>query len=91
MTTHNNNIGKVIKDIAVTTINNLEKFNIQYDELIFGKPIADIYIDDRALNPYISNISHFGFIFGAEEFLHNKIDNNKYNSISFIDNRIIKT
>ena len=91
MTTHNNNIGKVIKDIALTTINNLEKFNIQYDELIFGKPIADIYIDDRALNPYISNISHFGFIFGAEKFLHNKIDNNKYNSISFIDNRIIKT
>jgi capsule biosynthesis phosphatase len=91
MTTHNNNIGKVIKDIALTTINTLEKFNIQYDELIFGKPIADIYIDDRALNPYINNISHYGFFFGEEDFLHNKIDNNKYNIISLVDNRIIKT
>ena len=91
MTTHNNNIGKVIKDIALTTINTLEKFNILYDELIFGKPIADIYIDDRALNPYNTNISHYGFIFDSEEFLHNKIAANKYNNISFVDNRIIKT
>lgn len=90
MTTHNNNIGKVIKDIALTTMNTLDKFNIMYDELIFGKPIADIYIDDRALNPYITNISHYGFFHGSEEFLHNKIPTNKYNNISFIDNRIIK-
>jgi hypothetical protein len=60
MKTHKNNIGKVIKDIALVTIQTLERFNIEYDELIFGKPIADIYIDDKALNPYINNISYFG-------------------------------
>jgi capsule biosynthesis phosphatase len=60
MKTHQNNVGKVIKDIAFVTINTLEKFNIPYDELIFGKPIADIYIDDKALNPYINDISYFG-------------------------------
>jgi len=60
MRTHHNNIGKVIKDIALVTIDTLEKFNIPYDELIFGKPIADIYIDDKALNPYVNTISYFG-------------------------------
>ena len=60
MKTYQNNVGKVIKDIAFVTINTLEKFNIPYDELIFGKPIADIYIDDKALNPYINDISYFG-------------------------------
>jgi hypothetical protein len=91
MTTHSHNVGKVIKDIALTTINTLERFDIHYDELIFGKPIADIYIDDKALNPYINHISHYGFFTKQEDFLPNKIATNKYNSISFVDNRIIKT
>ena len=30
----------------------IEKYNIPYDELIFGKPYADLYIDDKAHNPY---------------------------------------
>jgi len=91
MLTHKGNVGKVIKDIAMITINTLEKFGIEYDELIFGKPIADIYIDDRAINPYINNISYFGFFKQNEDFLPNKIDTNKNNSILFIDNKIFKT
>jgi capsule biosynthesis phosphatase len=91
MVTHNGSIGKVIKDIALSTINSLEEFNIRYDELIFGKPIADIYIDDKAMNPYINSISCFGFFMKTEDFLPNRIQTNKYNSISFENNRIIKT
>jgi capsule biosynthesis phosphatase len=91
MTTHKGNIGKVIKDIASVTINTLEKLDIQYDELIFGKPIADIYIDDKAINPYINNISHFGLFYKNDEFIPNKIENNKYNQIKKIDNYIIKS
>ena len=91
MTTHKGNIGKVIKDIASVTINTLEKLDIQYDELIFGKPIADIYIDDKAINPYINNISHFGLFYKNDEFIPNKIENNKYNQIKKIDNHIIKS
>ena len=52
MTTHNNNIGKVMKDIGVITFKTLDDFNIPYDEIIFGKPIADVYIDDKSINPY---------------------------------------
>ena len=91
MATHKGNIGKVIKDIATVTINTLEKLDIQYDELIFGKPIADIYIDDRAINPYINNISHFGLFYTNNEFIPNKIENNKYNQIKKVDNYIFKT
>jgi capsule biosynthesis phosphatase len=91
MATHKGNIGKVIKDIAAVTINTLDKFDIHYDELIFGKPIADIYVDDRAINPYINNISHFGLFYKSDEFIPNKIENNKYNQIKRVDNFIIKS
>jgi capsule biosynthesis phosphatase len=91
MKTNNNNVGKVIKDIAFITINNLEKFNIPYDELLFGKPIADIYIDDRAINPYVNDVSYFGLFNEKKEFIHNKVENNKYNTIKKINNIIQKT
>ena len=90
MKTHNNNVGRVIKDIALVTINTLEKYNIHYDELIFGKPIADIYIDDRAINPYINNISYFGLFNENTQFMHNKVENNKYNTIKIVNNIVKK-
>ena len=81
MATHKGNVGKVIKDIAHITIHTLEKFNIYYDELIFGKPIADVYIDDKAINPYINNIDYFGLFYNNDDFIPNKVQNNKYNHI----------
>ena len=32
------------------TLNQLDKWNIQYDELLMGKPNYDIYIDDKSFN-----------------------------------------
>ena len=90
MKTHNHSVGKVIKDIAKVTIDTLEKFNIRYDELIFGKPIADIYIDDRAINPYMNNISFFGLFGQTIDFIPNKVANNKYNQIIKNNNMITK-
>ena len=91
MNTHKHNVGKVIRDIGLITFQTLEKFNIEYDEIIFGKPIADIYIDDKALNPYINDISYFGIESEIDEFIHNKVDNNKFNRIKKYDNYIKKT
>jgi dTDP-glucose pyrophosphorylase len=45
--------GEGAKAMAKTgkqTFEMLEKFDIPYDEIYFGKPLADVYIDDRALN-----------------------------------------
>jgi len=47
MQTYNNNIGKVIANQAPIVIKWLEKFKIPYDELHFGKPVADFYVDDK--------------------------------------------
>jgi len=91
MKTHDNNVGKVIKDIAVVTIDTLNKYNVSYDELIFGKPLADIYIDDRSINPYINNISYFGiFNISNGDFINNKVKNNKYNFIEKKNDIVVK-
>jgi len=50
MKTHSGNIGKINSDIGKITFETLDKFNIPYDEIYFGKPYADLYIDDLALN-----------------------------------------
>ena len=50
MRTHSGNIGAVVRDIGKITIDTLERLGIKYDELIFGKPYADVYIDDKAVN-----------------------------------------
>jgi capsule biosynthesis phosphatase len=91
MKTHKNNIGAVIKDIGAITFKTLEDLDIPYDEIIFGKPIADMYIDDRAINPYRNNLSSMGYIYTLESELPlNSLNPNKYNSIQVVDNKIIK-
>lgn len=37
-------------DWRLITENQLIKWNVKYHELIFGKPFADFYIDDKALS-----------------------------------------
>jgi choline kinase len=64
-----------VKTHATITIQTLEQYNIPYDELIFGKPMADIYVNDRAMNPYINHISQFGLFYDEPEFIPNKISN----------------
>jgi len=49
MKTCESNMGKIMKKIAKITLDWLEKHNIEYDEIYFGKPNAEIYIDDRAV------------------------------------------
>lgn len=49
MRTHEGNVGRVIADIGFDTLEWLRDHEIKYDEIIFGKPFADVYIDDNAL------------------------------------------
>tara|TARA_Y100000741_G_scaffold330827_1_gene285723 strand:+ start:26281 stop:27357 length:1077 start_codon:yes stop_codon:yes gene_type:complete len=46
MRTCDGDVEKVIKKIGKVTEDWLERWNVPYDELVFGKPYADIYIDD---------------------------------------------
>ena len=49
MRTCNGNVSIVIEKIGKITEDWLQKWNVPYDELIFGKPYADIYIDDLGI------------------------------------------
>jgi capsule biosynthesis phosphatase len=49
MATQQSNLGKVVKNIGKVTLDWLDKYEIKYDEIYFGKPNAEVYIDDRAL------------------------------------------
>lgn len=48
MKTCDGNPGKVVARLAKTTLEWLDRHGIPYDEVHFGKPWADVYIDDNA-------------------------------------------
>lgn len=43
------NVGKALKNVGKITFEWLDKNGIEYDEIFFGKPNADITIDDRVV------------------------------------------
>lgn len=49
MATCESNLGKVMKNVGKITLDWLEEYGIEYDEIYFGKPNADLYIDDRSI------------------------------------------
>lgn len=55
MKTHKGNVGAVIADTGRETLNWLHENGIHYHEVIFGKPFADVYIDDNAIRFYSWN------------------------------------
>lgn len=61
MKTHSGNQGKLLADIGKITFDTLDKFEIPYDEIYFGKPYADYYIDDLAISPFSDLEKELGF------------------------------
>ena len=93
MKTANNNLGICLKNVAKDTFENLEKNNIEYDEIYFGKPEADFYIDDKGYNPYLNIFDALGFNYLNEEYAKIKAISNVTNKFNYIyrnDNIIIK-
>lgn len=43
------NVGKAVANIGMITLQWLKDHNIVYDEIFFGKPNADVTIDDRVV------------------------------------------
>jgi capsule biosynthesis phosphatase len=48
MKTCEGNLGKVLARQGAVTLNWLAKYRVEYDEIHFGKPHAQVYIDDNA-------------------------------------------
>lgn len=74
MKTHNGNIGKINSDIGKITFETLDKFHIPYDEIYFGKPYADFYIDDLAINCFDDLEKELGYF-------NNKIEPRYFHTI----------
>jgi capsule biosynthesis phosphatase len=75
MKTHSGNLGAVICDIGEITLKTLKNFEIPYDEIYFGKPYADYYIDDLSVNPINDLEKELGFYnIHPETRSHNKIE-----------------
>jgi capsule biosynthesis phosphatase len=74
MGTHKGNVGAVIADIAAQTLQTLKEFDIPYDEIYFGKPHADYYIDDIAVNAHANLEKELGYYY-------NSIDTRSFNSL----------
>jgi capsule biosynthesis phosphatase len=49
MRTCDGNLGRVVARVGAVTLDWLDRHGVEYDELYFGKPSADVYIDDNAL------------------------------------------
>lgn len=49
MKTCGGNVGAVLALQGEVTLQWLSHHGIQYDEIVFGKPYADVYVDDNAL------------------------------------------
>lgn len=85
MKTFNGNVAKAVADIAEITFQTLEKFNIPFDEIYFGKPHADIYIDDLAVNCFDDIEKEIGIYVGSF------IEARDFNTIDIReDNTVIK-
>ncbi len=49
MLTHKGNIEKIKLDVEQVTKDWLSEYHVPFHQLIFGKPYADYYIDDKAV------------------------------------------
>jgi capsule biosynthesis phosphatase len=83
MKTHSGNVGKCISDIGKITIDTLEKFGIRYDELHFGKPNADFYIDDLSVPAFSGMDKKIGFY-------DTGIIPRSFNKINYSENSVLK-
>ena len=61
MKTFQGNQGKLSANIGKVTFDSLEKLDIPFDEIYFGKPYADYYIDDKAISCYNDLEKELGF------------------------------
>lgn len=84
MKTHKGNVGSVIADIGFVTLETIKKFDIPCDELYFGKPYADFYIDDKAVNVFHEPQKEMGYYI-------NDVDSRSFNSVHSVGDKIEKT
>lgn len=89
--TSGHNIGKLMKNVGMTTLNSLQQLGIEYDEIHFGKPYGDLYIDDRCFNTYDESLfAKIGFYDFAPKAGGTEFKTNRYNIISRVNKSMVQ-
>jgi len=85
MKTCDSNAGRAGKRSMLNVLTRLEELNVPYDEIYFGKPWADLYVDDRAWNQYTNpNFPEFMFNYKSEDASVIPVNSaNKENTLSY--------
>lgn len=63
MRSHKGNVNAVVADIGATTLTQLKEFDIPHDEIVFGKPWAQFYVDDLTVDALGDVSKQTGFYF----------------------------
>lgn len=85
MESHDNDVELIKKEYTTKVKLILENNGIKYTELIFGKPYADLYIDDKAINAFDDLNKKTGFYTGE------KFDTRFMHNIVVSDDKVIKS
>ncbi|KAF5129764.1 hypothetical protein E5D57_006095 [Metarhizium anisopliae] len=97
MRTHHGNVGAVVADVGTTTLQQLAKYNIPFHDIHFGKPYADVYIDDLAVNSNLDTIQEVGWLLddpdssGHEVTKDGMVAARDFNTIQIVNNQVIKS
>lgn len=95
MRTHNGNVGAVIADVGTVTMNQLKQYEIPYHDIHFGKPYADAYIDDLAINANIDTMREIGWMLDDVVLSSNDrssmIAARDFNTIQTVGDKVIKS
>jgi capsule biosynthesis phosphatase len=85
------NVGKVVKNVGITTLESLRQLGLEYDEIHFGKPYGDIYIDDKAFNTYDESLFRkLGFYDFQPTTSKDQFKTNKYNVITRVNKTVVQ-
>eukprot|EP01116_Phalansterium_solitarium_P021646 TRINITY_DN6811_c0_g1_i2.p1 TRINITY_DN6811_c0_g1~~TRINITY_DN6811_c0_g1_i2.p1 ORF type:complete len:691 (-),score=232.11 TRINITY_DN6811_c0_g1_i2:164-2236(-) len=94
MKTHNANVGAALRDIGLVTFETLSRFEIPYDEIHFGKPYADVYVDDLSVNALVDTEKEIGWVLSAtDSHVHvpGFVKPRHFNTVQLIDDVVIKS
>lgn len=91
MVSCNGNVDEIRKQVEQITIDSLAKYEVPYDEIIFGKPYGDLYIDDKAFNPFDMSLRNQIGFFNYNHYHQEPIHQNRYHRfVRTSKNTIIK-
>ncbi|KUJ08724.1 nucleotide-diphospho-sugar transferase [Mollisia scopiformis] len=102
MRTHSGNVGAILKDVGMLTFDQLAKYQIPYDDLHFGKPWADVYIDDLAVNANLDTEREIGWLLDSTDSIlpstaasptkpRSVLAARDFNTVQFVGSKVLKS